>query len=73
MAECTSVRKESDTFFMASHTGLTETSDKFPHPDENKPKKDPTQQKYILIEAVCVSLYDVGCKKRSLILLALFF
>lgn len=39
MAECTSVRKESDTFFMASHTGLTETSDKFPHPDENKPKK----------------------------------
>lgn len=39
MAKCTSVRKESDTFFMATHTELTETGDKFSHPEENKPKK----------------------------------
>lgn len=39
MAECTSVRKESDTFFTATRTGLTESSAKFPYPEENKPKK----------------------------------
>lgn len=52
--------------------GLTETSDKFPHPEENKPTKTPTQQKYILVEAAYELLYDVGYKKMSLIFLALF-
>lgn len=67
MAECTSVTKKSDPFFMASHTGLTGTSDKFPQPEENKPKKkkkSPTQQKSTLVQAACVLLYDVGHKKK---------
>lgn len=64
MSECTNVRKESDTFFMATHTGLTESSDKFPHPEENKPKKTPTQQRHILVEAAYVLLFDVGYKKK---------
>lgn len=43
--------------------GLTETSDKFPHPEENKQKKTPTQQKYILVEGAYELLYDGEYKK----------
>lgn len=56
MAECTSVRKESDTFFMASHTGLTETSDKFPHPDEKNRKRPYPTKIHFNRGSLCITL-----------------
>lgn len=64
MAECTRVRKESDTFFMASHTGLTQTSDKFPHPEVNKQTKKPYPRKiHFSRSSLCITV-RCGVQKK---------
>lgn len=51
--------------------GLTETSDKFPQTDYNKPKH-PLPNKNTLVEVAYELLHDVGYKKRSFVFLARF-